>query len=50
MSEHGSTTVAAAPEKAAMARLRLLLQPHFSPRRMHAFLPRVEELTRGPAQ
>jgi pentalenolactone synthase len=32
-------------EQADNARLRSLLQPHFSPRRMHAFRPRVEELT-----
>jgi cytochrome P450 len=32
-------------EKADSARLRTLLQPQFSPRRMRAFRPRVEELT-----
>ena len=32
-------------EQADNARLRSLLQPHFSPRRMRAFRPRVEELT-----
>jgi cytochrome P450 len=32
-------------EQADMARLRSLLQPHFSPRRMRALRPRVEELT-----
>ncbi len=34
-------------EQADNARLRALLQPHFSPRRMRAFRPRVEELTAG---
>ena len=34
-------------EQADNARLRSLLQPHFSPRRMRAFRPRVEELTAG---
>ena len=34
-------------EHADNARLRSLLQPHFSPRRMRAFRPRVEELTAG---
>ena len=34
-------------EPADNARLRSLLQPHFSPRRMRAFRPRVEELTAG---
>jgi cytochrome P450 len=34
-------------EQADMARLRALLQPHFSPKRMRAFRPRVEELTAG---
>ena len=34
-------------EQAAMARMRALLQPHFSPRRMRALRPRVEELTAG---
>jgi cytochrome P450 len=34
-------------EQADNARLRALLQPHFSPRRMRAFQPRVEELTAG---
>ncbi len=33
-------------EKADHARMRTLLQPHFSPRRMRAFRPRVEALTR----
>jgi pentalenolactone synthase len=32
-------------EQADNARLRSLLQPHFSPRRMRAFRPRAEELT-----
>jgi cytochrome P450 len=32
-------------EQADNARLRSLLQPHFSPRRMRAFRPRVEDLT-----
>jgi pentalenolactone synthase len=32
-------------EQADNARLRSLLQPHFSPKRMRAFRPRVEELT-----
>ena len=32
-------------EQADNARLRALLQPHFSPKRMRAFRPRVEELT-----
>lgn len=32
-------------EQADNARLRSLLQPHFSPRRMRAFRPRVEALT-----
>lgn len=34
-------------EHADNARLRSLLQPHFSPRRMRAVRPRVEELTAG---
>jgi cytochrome P450 len=34
-------------EQADNARLRSLLQPHFSPRRMRALRPRVEELTAG---
>ena len=34
-------------EQADNARLRSLLQPHFSPRRMRAFRPRVDELTAG---
>jgi cytochrome P450 len=34
-------------EQADMARLRALLQPHFSPKRMRAFRPRVGELTAG---
>lgn len=34
-------------EQADNARLRALLQPHFSPRRMRAFRPRVDELTAG---
>ena len=34
-------------ERADNARLRSLLQPHFSPRRMRALRPRVEELTAG---
>jgi cytochrome P450 len=34
-------------EQADNARLRSLLQPHFSPRRMRALRPRVEELTTG---
>jgi cytochrome P450 len=34
-------------EEADNARLRSLLQPHFSPKRMRAFRPRVEELTAG---
>jgi cytochrome P450 len=34
-------------EHADNARLRSLLQPHFSPRRMRSFRPRVEELTAG---
>ena len=34
-------------EHADNARLRALLQPHFSPRRMRAVRPRVEELTAG---
>ncbi len=32
-------------EQADMARMRALLQPHFSPRRMRALRPRVERLT-----
>jgi cytochrome P450 len=32
-------------EAADSARMRTLLQPHFSPKRMRAFRPRVEELT-----
>jgi pentalenolactone synthase len=32
-------------EQADNARFRALLQPHFSPKRMRAFRPRVEELT-----
>jgi cytochrome P450 len=32
-------------EQADMARLRSLMQPHFSPRRMRALRPRVEQLT-----
>src|ERR1700748_586154 len=34
-------------EQADNARLRSLLQPHFSPRRMRALRPRVDELTAG---
>lgn len=34
-------------EKADHARMRSLLQPHFSPGRMRAFRPRVEALTAG---
>ena len=34
-------------EQADNARLRSLLQPHFSPRRMRALRPRAEELTAG---
>jgi len=34
-------------EQADNARLRSLLQPHFSPRRMRALRPRVDELTTG---
>ena len=34
-------------EQADMARMRALLQPHFSPRRMRALRPRAEELTAG---
>jgi pentalenolactone synthase len=34
-------------EQADNARLRSLLQPHFSPRRMRPLRPRVEELTAG---
>ena len=34
-------------EQADNARLRALLQPHFSPRRMRVLRPRVEELTAG---
>jgi cytochrome P450 len=34
-------------EQADNARLRSLLQPHFSPGRMRAFRPRVDELTAG---
>lgn len=34
-------------EQADMARMRALLQPHFSPRRMRALRPRVEQLTEG---
>ena len=34
-------------EQADNARLRSLLQPHFSPSRMRALRPRVEELTAG---
>src|SRR5918996_1341375 len=34
-----------ATEQADHARMRSLLQPHFSPRRMRALRPRVEELT-----
>jgi pentalenolactone synthase len=34
-------------ELADNARLRSLLQPHFSPRRMRPLRPRVEELTAG---
>jgi pentalenolactone synthase len=34
-------------EQADNARLRSLLQPHFSPKRMRAFRPRVEALTAG---
>ncbi|MGE5288806.1 MAG: hypothetical protein ACM3ML_16730 [Micromonosporaceae bacterium] len=32
-------------EHADMARMRALMQPHFSPKRMRALRPRVEELT-----
>jgi pentalenolactone synthase len=34
-------------EQADNARMRSLMQPHFSPKRMRAFRPRVEELTKG---
>src|ERR1700746_2580828 len=34
-------------EAADHARMRALLQPHFSPRHMRSLLPRVEELTTG---
>ena len=34
-------------EHADMARLRALMQPHFSPRRMRAIRPRVEQLAAG---
>lgn len=43
----GTPTDNYATEKADHVRMRTLLQPHFSPRRMREFAPRVEQLTKS---